>query len=354
MAMKYLSRLHWSFVDNILNVPTRLLVFMVTLIFLILPMVISSSYLVILSIASIMAVFAASWNFLAASGQVSFGHALFFGVGAYLSAMLNRYFGVSPWVAILLSPVAGFSLALLIGFPFIRVKGPYLSLVTLAVPNILLSAFFYYRNITGGERGIYGLPRLFTFLPYEQQFVAEYYFTLVLLLSCSLIMYRILNSKVGIIFTSILDDELASKACGIKISRYKLMAFAVSGSFASIAGAINAFLLAAATPSMLSSTLSFMIIIMAIMGGVGTIYGSVVGAFILQILDRYILTFVILIPANLKPAQFLAYSVIVMVLVMKWPKGAARFFVEKLEHLQVAKRQAEARRKIMAKSLQVY
>jgi branched-chain amino acid transport system permease protein len=169
---------------------------------------------------------------------------------------------------------------------------------------------------------------------------AEYYLTLTLMVFCSIILYKIAYSKTGMVFVSILDDELASKACGINVTKYKLMAFAMSGFFASLAGCIHAHKIRVVNPPMFGITISLIPLIAAVLGGLGTIYGPLVGTYIYYILDRYILT--ILIPMhkwtfyNIEWGQVkpIIFTLIVIVFIIKWPRGIGRGIVEKLEDLE--------------------
>jgi branched-chain amino acid transport system permease protein len=223
------------------------------------------------------------------------------------------------------------------------VKGPYLALVTMAFPLILLNLAKWVglSHITGAEGGISHLPRFFPFLPtmpVNQQRIAEYYLVLLLLVASAMILHKIANSKTGIVFVSILDNELASKASGINVSKYKLMAFAISGLFASLAGSVKAHLLTIVNPATtLELTISFTPIIVTILGGLGTIYGPIIGAYIYYIVDKYVLTILIPIPSGLEDVKLLVFTLIVVVIVIKWPRGIARFIIDKLEDLQEAR-----------------
>jgi len=341
MVTTYLRRAYSSFAVHVFDVPPRLLVFLLFLLLLFLPITRVGDYtLGVLTTLNTFAIFAVSWDLLVGrSGQMSLGHALFFGVGAYSSALLYGFFPLwlrVPWLAIPLALPICFLAALVIGFPCLRVKGPYLALVTMAFPLILTSLIHYFGGITGGERGI-RVPGFFPNLPINQQYLAEYYLTLLLLSASSIILYKVANSKTGIVFVSILDNELASKASGINVTKYKLLAFAISGSFAGLAGAIYAhlLLLRSAGPSeTLGITVSFLPVIVTILGGIGTIYGPLIGAYIYFILDRYVLNILIYIPPELVQAKFFAFTLIVIILIIKWPRGIARFIVDKLQDLE--------------------
>jgi len=287
----------------------------------------------VLIFANIYAIFASSWDLLVGRcGQISLGHALFFGVGAYTTALLWKYYGLPLWVTIPIGMLIGTLVAVLVGFPSLRVKGPYLALMSMAFPLILTAIVFYFKDVTGGENGLQ-LPtsaRFFPSLSIFDQRIAEYYLTLLLLFVSVIVIYKIASSRTGIVFVSILDDELGSKACGINVTKYKIMAFAISALFASLAGAVYTHLLTSASPHSLGTVVSFTIVITTILGGMGTIYGPIVGTYIFFVLDRYILRVVVDIP---DVWHVLIFIIPVVILIIKWPRGIARFVTDKLEDL---------------------
>ena len=342
---------------HVLDIPPRLLAFLLLLLFLELPLMGLDIYtLGIFVTANVFAIFAVSWDLLVGrTGLISLGHALFFGVGAYASALLFKYFSLPLWFTIPMALLAGFSVALLVGFPCLKVKGPYLALVTMAFPIILSAVIYYFAPVTGGEQGVINLPTFFPFPNYYLRKLAEYYFTLILLAASSMVVYKIANSKTGIVFVSILDNELASKASGINVTKYKLLAFAISGLFGSLAGAVYAHLLTIANPPTLLLTISFLPVILTILGGLGTIYGPIVGAYIYYILNSYVFKNVIRIPplwqihivTSFLPEinspiytdylMLLVFTAVVVLLAIKWPRGTARLVVDKLKDLEEAR-----------------
>lgn len=347
MVTTYLRRAYSSFAMNILDIPARLLAFLLFLLLLFFPLMDPTiAHLRILTIAFIGGIYAASWDLLIGRcGQLSLGHALFFGVGAYSTAFLSLYVGLPIWATIPLSVFVAIIFALFVGFPALRVKGPYFALITMALPLIGMGGVLFFKEITYGERGFYGLPSFFPFLSYDEQFTAQYYLVLLFLAISGIILYKIANSRTtGVVFVSILDDELASKACGINTTKYKLLAFSVSAIFASLAGAISAHILSAANMGSLTMTLSFTAVIVTIMGGIGTIYGPIAAALILEVLDKYALEkiFEWLATNNLISTSVLEnethwtmiiFIVFIVILILKWPRGIGRYVAEKLGDL---------------------
>jgi len=340
MVTTYLRRLYSSFAAHVFDIPPRMLALMLFLLLAFLPLIgLPSTIVTILTGANVLAIFAASWDLLVGrTGQISLGHAIFFGIGTYGTGLLFYHLGHPLWITIPLSLLIGVGASLLIGFPCLRVKGHYLALVTLAFPIILIGLILYFRAFTLGDFGIWNLPTYFPFLPYAVRETAEYYLTLFLLFVSAVTLYKVANSKTGIVFVSILDDELASKASGINVTTYKMMGFAISGFFATLAGSVNAHLIAngrVASIASLRISLSFFVIIYTIFGGIGTIYGPIVGVYILEILDKYVFTQVLSVPSSYR---LLGYSVLVIAFIILWRgRGVARFVTDKLEDFEEAR-----------------
>src|SRR5581483_1986795 len=281
--------------------PSRAVVFLFSLALLLLPLYSTDPYVLrIVIMTCVFAIFAASWDLLAGyTGQVNFGHALFFGIGAYASSLLNYHFQLSPWITIPIGAISAMLGGILVGIPCLRLRGSYLSLATLAFPLILIGLLFAFPGFSGGELGISGIQRLFTYP------VHNYYAAVILMLVLCFAMWKIGDSNTGLIFHAIREDEVAARASGINTKRYKLLAFGLSGLFAGIAGAFFAHFIRIAGPSTLEVALSFQAVIWGIFGGVATIYGPVVAVFILYPLTEAVAVF----PALQEPQRVLAARV---------------------------------------------
>ncbi len=308
-----------TFKDEVLFLPGRLIGLVACIFLFILPLLNSQPHIMrIFIMAFIFAIFAASWDLLSGFlGQMSLGHALFFGVAAYTSALLNLNLQWTPLITIPLGAVAAVLMGLIVGVPALRLRGPYLSLATLAFPIILLGIVYVFRDITGGELGIYGLARLG-----ETRF-QEYYLTLVLMLIFGFIMWKITDSKLGIIFHAIREDEIAVRASGINTTKYKLLAFSLSGFFAGIAGGLSVHFLRIAGPSTLELMTSFQPIIWTIFGGIVTIYGAIAGTLILYPL----MEFLRVVPE----LRMLIFAGTVLVILRFMPEGIIIWLLDKLE-----------------------
>jgi branched-chain amino acid transport system permease protein len=315
----YLKRFYTVVRGEVLVLPSRIIVALFFVVLLGLPLISQNPYLIrVIVLTSIFAILAASWDLLSGfTGQMNFGHALFFGVGAYATAMLNIHLQSPPWGSVPLGAAAAVLTGLLVGIPCLRLKHTYLALTTMAFPIILLGIIFALPDITGGELGISGLQRI------SNSMIVNYYIYIVIMLVLCTIMWKITDSHTGIIFHAIREDELAVKASGINTTRYKLMAFCLSGFFAGIAGGLYAHYMRIAGPSTLEVSLSFTVVIWAVFGGIATIYGPIAAVFILFPL----LEFVRFWPEY----RMLIFAVVVLLTLLYMPEGLIHWVRDKIE-----------------------
>jgi len=321
IATTYIGRIYRQFRGEVLVLPSRTVVLLFCLILLLLPLITSDTYtLRVLILASIFAIFAASWDLLSGfTGQMNFGHALFFGVAAYTSALININVGLPPALSIPIGALAAVLAGLVIGIPCLRLRGPYLALATLAFPLILDGVVRAVPSVTGGELGLSGIA------PLSSSRVVSYYIAVVLMLVLGFIMWKISDSKTGIIFHAIREDEVTARASGINTTKYKLLAFCLSGLFAGIAGGLYVHFVRIAGPSTLELLLSFQAIIWAVFGGIATIYGPIAGVFIL-----YPLTELLRVTSEIK---MLVFAGIVLLVLLFMPEGATNWVRDKTEKI---------------------
>ncbi|RJX34740.1 MAG: branched-chain amino acid ABC transporter permease [Desulfarculus sp.] len=319
LVTAHLRRAGVIFRNEVLVLPSRIAVLVFILGLLLLPVFTQDSYILrILILTSIFALLAASWDFLSGfTGQMNFGHALFFGVAAYSTALLNLHLGIPPWGSIPLGALGGVLAGLVVGIPCLRLRGAYLALTTLSFPIILMGVVFAIPDISGGELGISGLARL------SESRVGDYYISVLLMLVLSFAMWKVTDSKTGIILHAIREDELACRAAGINTTRYKLMAFCVSGFLAGISGGAYAHVMRLAGPSTLEVAMSFQVIIWAVFGGMVSIYGPVAGVFILFPLME-LLRFI-------PQARMLVFALLVLVTLLYMPEGLIPWIRDKIE-----------------------
>ena len=302
--------------------PSRMIVLLFFLTLLALPLITDDPYLLrILILTSIFAIFAASWDLLSGfTGQMNFGHALFFGVGAYGAALLNLHLHIPPWGSIPLGALVAVLAGLIIGIPCLRLRGTYLALTTLAFPIILMGIIFAIPEFTGGELGISGIDRL------VRSRVAQYYITVIVMVVLVTVMWKITDSNMGIIFHAIREDEVAVRASGINTTRYKLMAFCLSGFFAGMAGGMYAHFMRIAGPSTLEVSMSFQVVIWAVFGGVVTIWGPVGAVFILYPLLEFFQIW-----PEITEFRMLLFAIIILLILLFMPQGLLPWIRDKIE-----------------------
>ncbi len=319
LLLFYLRKLTTILRNEVFSLPSRVAVGVFALVLLFLPLYTQDSYVLrILIMTSIFAIFTASWDLLSGfTGQMNFGHALFFGVAAYTSALLNLHLSLPPWASIPLGALGAVLTGLIVGIPCLRLRGSYLALTTLAFPIILTGAVFAAPDITGGELGLSGLSRL------SGSRLGDYYITVVLMLVSGAVMWKITDSKTGIILHAIREDEVAVRASGINTTRYKLMAFCLSGFFAGVAGGLYAHFMRLAGPNTLEVGMSFMVIIWAVFGGIVSIYGPIAGVFIMFPL----MEFLHIVPQ----ARMLSFAAIVLLTLLFMPEGLIPWLRDKVE-----------------------
>ena len=300
--------------------PSRMIVLLFFLTLLALPLITDDPYMLrILILTSIFAIFAASWDLLSGfTGQMNFGHALFFGVGAYGAALLNLHLHLPPWGSIPLGALAAVLAGLIIGIPCLRLRGTYLALTTLSFPIILMGIVFAIPEVTGGELGISGIDRL------VRSRVGQYYIAVSVMVVLVTVMWKITDSNMGIIFHAIREDEVAVRASGINTTRYKLMAFCLSGFFAGMSGGLYAHFMRIAGPSTLEVSMSFQVVIWAVFGGVVTIWGPVGAVFILFPLLEFFRFW--------PEFRMLLFAIVILLILLFMPQGLLPWIRDKIEN----------------------
>jgi branched-chain amino acid transport system permease protein len=283
----------------------------------------NSYYMIIILTAMIYAILGASWDFLAGyAGQVSFGHAAFFGISGYITAILITDQGFSWIWSLICGAFVALLCGLLIGIPCLRLKGPYLALATLAFSLILFNLFMMPSFPYGGSDGLAGLPAFYSILTRFFIILGFMLFTLVFL-------HVVAGSRTGTILKSIRDDEICAEASGINTTKYKLLAFMISAFFAGIAGALYTLSFRAVSPAVYQPIYSFYAIIMAAIGGIATISGAVIGAFffivLTEILTRYI--------PFIGDAALLIFSIILIIVILMADMGIMNPIIDNFKKL---------------------
>jgi branched-chain amino acid transport system permease protein len=246
-------------------------------------------YPVFLMQALCFALFACAFNLLVGYvGLLSFGHALFFGWASYLCAHAAKRWGFPPEAAVLFGTAGAGVLGAVAGFLAIRRQGIYFAMITLAVAQMMY--FVALRApFTGGEDGIQDVPRghLFGLFDLSHE-MTMYVFVAVTVVAGFLLIYRVINSPFGEVLKAIRENEPRAISLGYQTARYKLVAFVLSATFAGLAGALKALVFQLASLTDVYWTMSGEVVLMTLVGGLGTIFGPVVGAFLIVAMETYL------------------------------------------------------------------
>jgi branched-chain amino acid transport system permease protein len=248
----------------------------------VLPTLFTGKYLIgVLTVAAIYGIWAVSWDFMSGlTGRENFGHSLFIGVGAYAAGFLNVHFGVGPWWSLPMSMLVAMVFALILGFPTLRLKGPYFALAMLSSAVIMQRLMLIFWEYTGGEEGIQDIaPLIVNPLHY-------YWFVLTVLGGITLLLSWIARSRWGLILRAIRGDEATCLAAGLPITTYKIVSLVISAAFAGLGGALYAHYQLQVSPQLFAVVTSITIITMVYVGGMGTIFGPVGGALLLTIMTE--------------------------------------------------------------------
>ena len=251
---------------------------------------------------------AGSWNLISGlTGYVSFGHVAFFGAGAYTGAILVASAGWSWPVAALAGGIAAALLALLIGYPCLRLKGPYFAIAMLGLNEVLRALVSYFEGLTGGGNGL-SLPTL-------DATRAIYYVMGVLAVAVTAMTYAIITSRFGLRLMTIREDEIAAEAMGIDTFHHKLAAFLLSAVGPGIAGALTARDQGYIEPlSVFPLAITVTMIVMVLFGGKGTVWGPVLGAAALFVIQE-------IVWARYPYVHPLLFGAIIVAVVLLMPRG---------------------------------
>jgi branched-chain amino acid transport system permease protein len=249
-------------------------------------------YPVFLMKALCFALFAGAFNLLIGYvGLISFGHAMFFGWASYLTAYAAKSWALPPEFAIVVGTAAAAVLGLVTGIVAIRRQGIYFAMITLALAQMMYF-FALQAKFTGGEDGIQGVPlrRLFGVIDLSRENVM-YAFILVVVLAGFLLIYRIINSPFGEVLKAIRENEPRAISLGYKTERYKLVAFVLSATLAGLGGSLNSLVFKLASLTDVHWHMSGDVVLMTLLGGLGTVFGPAVGAFLVIAMETYLAPF---------------------------------------------------------------
>ncbi|MEE4608062.1 MAG: branched-chain amino acid ABC transporter permease [Desulfobacteraceae bacterium] len=278
-------------------------------VFAVLPWALGTYHQHILIVSLFYVMMTASWNLLAGyTGQVSFGHAAFAGIGAYVSGILAVKAGVDPWLGVCAGTLMAAVFGFLVGLLCLKMGGIYLSLTTLAFSEILHIIINNEYEITRGTMGLQvpGLILQYSKLTYFYIFLAATILTL-------FVVHRLISTNVGLNFRAVQNDERAAESLGVDVVRVRVLAFTVSSALAGMAGALYGHYLLLITPQIPSLDQQFLVLSMAVIGGLGSFFGPIIGAFGLEMLSEYIRAY--------GEYHVLAFGLVALVVARFAPKG---------------------------------
>ena len=247
------------------------------------------------------------------AGQISLGQAAFYGLGAYISAILTTTHGFNPWLAMFLAALAVGSLAFVIGFPILKLKGHYLAMATLGFGIIIYIVINEYVDLTGGPSGFPGIPNLslgsFSF----DTDLKNYYLIWGATLGVMLLAINLARSRIGRALRAIHDSEVAAQVLGINARLLKVQIFTCSAMISSLAGSLYAHYITFVSPSTFGFGFSVELLTIVVIGGLGSIYGSFLGATLITLLPEMLRTF--------QDYDIIVYGALLMVMTIFLPGG---------------------------------
>ncbi len=273
------------------------------------PLVVQDYFLRVAATALYFVILTSSWNLLLGyAGQLSFAHAAFAAIGAYTAGLLHRYTGLNPIIGVALGGAAAAAIGYLLGRMCLRVRGPYLALMTLGFSEILRLVLQIEHQFT---RGSLGLQVPYLFGPGNVNHTLGYYTLLGLSVVVLLVLYKLVNSEAGLYLKAIREDEDAAAAMGVDVVKWKVNAFVISSLFAGLAGGVYAHLFVnVIAPQMLLLGEMGLILAMTIVGGLGTLTGPVLGSVILVFLQEQL--------RDISPHAHLLLFTVLVIVVMKF------------------------------------
>ena len=304
---------------------TPWLILCLCLLLLVVPWVLSRFYVYLLALILVTGLLATSLNIVLGYGGIyQFHHAVFYGVGAYGSAIMITKLGYSPWLSFLMGPLLAAALSLLMGAICIRLSKLYFGMLQISLGSLVWVIVYRWYSFTGGDDGIHGvtLPALIA-TPR-----GAYYFTLAVTGVCLFVMFRIIQSPFGRTLQGIRDNPIRSEAVGVHVKLQQLAALVIAGFFAGVAGVLFVVVDNSAFPDMLFWTLSLEILIMCLLGGWFTFLGPMLGAAILVALRTF--------ASTLTEYWTLIQGVILMGVILFLPEGVLGYLNARFKRLEKA------------------
>ncbi|MBP7342652.1 MAG: branched-chain amino acid ABC transporter permease [Deltaproteobacteria bacterium] len=288
---------------------------------LVLPLIVTNRYYgQVITMSLLFAIGALSLNLiLGFTGQASLAHGGFFAIGAYGVAIFTYTLGWNFWIALPVSALLSGFIGLLVGMPALRTRGAYFAIVTLCLSEIIYLVAGNWMELTGGHNGIVGIPTPNPIgipglgqLTFDSQ-ISQYYLVLFFLLLTLFVMHRLTKSLRGMTFLATAINEDLSEAVGINTFRTKLLSFVVSNFFVGLAGGIYASLIGSISPSVASVGMTFNFLMYVLLGGITTLAGPILGAFLIPILLEYL--------QFLQDYQMILFGLLLIIVIIYFPTG---------------------------------
>ena len=279
----------------------------------------------IMVLSCIYVILASSWNLLAGySGLLNLGHAAFFGIGAYSSALLAIHTGLSPWLGLFVGAAISALFGVGLGVPALRLRGPYLAIVTIGFSEIIRLVSMNWVDLTRGSLGLSEIPPLTQIKlaqSFQLGFVTErnaYYVILICTILTLFVIRKLVKSEFGLTLESMREEEDGAESIGINTSQYKLVIFMISAFIAGFAGGLYAHYVRLLSPETLSLHETFTVLTMVAVGGIGTFVGPIIGAVFLTVLSEALRFFEEAINLDIR---MVIYGALLMVTILFMRKG---------------------------------
>lgn len=294
----------------------------------------------LLSLIMVWAVVGMGWNVIGGyCGQVSNGHSLFYGIGAYTVAITCQYWKISPWISIWLGVVISMVVAFIFGKPLLRLKGHVFAISTMALAECARIIFVNWKWV-GGATGVYIYTKgVNEYLYMQFKNPLNYYYVFLIFVVAILVLIKILDkSKFFYYLRTIKGNEMAAESVGIDVAKYKNRAYIMSAAIVSIGGSLYAqFLLYIDPATIMTLNISMMIVLTAVMGGVGTVEGPILGAIVLTTISEYSRVYL----GQYGGLDLILYGVLVILIVLFIPGGILSIFNKWFEKREAAKTKSE-------------
>lgn len=288
--------------------------------FLIIPQVTSDYVIYVTVLAMLYAMLTASYDLLLGyTGQLSFAHGAFYGMGAYTSALLTLKAGLPFWAAFPITGIFVFALAAGVGYPALKLRGAYFAVTTFFFGHFVYLLFLNSIKLTGGPMGLGGIKPPESILGINfASLASSYYLIFIFAVLMTVFLYVLINSGMGRMLIAIREDEELAQAIGINTAGYKTLSFSISSGLAGLAGSLFAHFFRLLHPSTFTWMSSEMIVIMALVGGIGTLFGPIIGV--------AVVTVILELMRFAPELRFIIWSIALIVVLIVEPKGLAGIY----------------------------